>query len=73
MQMPKEIYSQMKQVVYCEDNREVKNNEGKVNGSLQHKVRKTGRLQLNNDGVDATYGQQQTKVRDPGKMEIEDT
>ena len=73
MQMPKESYSQIKQVVYWEDNWEVKNNEGKVNGALQDKVWKPGRLQLKNDGVDAAYGKQQTKLWDPGKMKIEDT
>ena len=40
----------------------MKNNEGKVNGALQHKVWNPGRLQLKNDGVDAAYGHQQTKV-----------
>ena len=73
MQIPKESYNQMKQVVYYEDDWEVKNNEGKVNGALQHIVWKPGRLQLKNDGVDAAYGQHQTKVWDPGKIMIEDT
>jgi hypothetical protein len=51
----------------------VKKREGRDSGALQHKVWKPRRLQLKNDEDNATYGQQQTKVRDPRKMNIEGT
>jgi len=44
----------------------VKNVEGKDCGALQHKVWKLGRLQPNRDEDSEAYGQQQTKVWDPG-------
>jgi hypothetical protein len=64
----------MKKVIHCEDDWKVKNEEGKDNGALQHKVWKPGRLQIKNDEYNASYEQQQqNKVWDPGKMNIEGT
>ena len=48
VQMPKGIYSQMKQEVYCENDWEVKNNEGKVSGALQYKVWDLGKMKTEN-------------------------
>jgi hypothetical protein len=46
MQMPKESYNKIKQVIYCRNDCKVKNRESEGSGALQYKVWKPRRLQL---------------------------
>lgn len=73
LQIPKENYSRVKQVIHCEDHWRVKNDKGKDNGSLQYKVWKHGRLQLKRHENNAAYGHQRTRVWDPRRMKTEGT
>ena len=70
MKIPKKSYSRVKQADHCKVEWRVKNDEGKDSGILQHKVWKLGRLQPKKNEYSEAYGQQQTKVWDPGRCGI---
>ena len=71
MQVPKKIYSRTKQVIHCKVKWRVNNDEIKDSGTLLHKVWKLGRFQPKRNEDNEAYGQQQTRVWDPGKMNTE--
>ena len=65
MKIPKKRYSRIKQEDHCKVEWRVKNDEGKDNGVLQHKVWQPRRLQPKKNEDSEAYGQQQTKVWEP--------
>lgn len=71
MQIPKKSYNRVKQV-HCGNVWRMKNDEGKNNGALQHKIWKLGRLQPEDNEDNAAYGQQQIRVWHQGKLKMHD-
>ena len=67
IQIPKKNYTRVKQANHCKVEWRLKNDEGKDNGVLQHKVWKPRRLHPKRNQDSEAYGKQQTKVWDPGK------
>ena len=70
MKIPKKSYNRVEWENHCKVEWRVKNDEGKDNGVLQHKVWKPGRLHAKNNEDSEAYGQKQTKVWDPGRKKL---
>ena len=71
MKIPKKSYSRVKQANHCKVEWRMKNEEGKDNGVLHHKVWNPGRVQPKKNEDGEAYGQQQTRVWDPGRQGVQ--